>query len=168
MGHINMMDDVIIGNLPPDHLRSVVRALLSTGPEIQAVFRDSVRQRLLDFPPGFPEPSELFPFPDMVSPACAEYLAVVRCTFSAKLIIEAFPSLCHAVEAIPLAKASWVPGSPLDQTLERVDGDVVQAMQAIKEAPPPSAELASSLDKLFTALSKCQKYCEAAGLRQDV
>ncbi|KAJ6781720.1 hypothetical protein PWT90_09401 [Aphanocladium album] len=165
MGHINMMDDVIIGNLPPEHLRSVVRSLLSTGPEIQTVFRDSVRQRLLDFPPGLPEPTELFPFPDMVSPVCAEYLAVVRCTFSAKLVLAAFPSLCHVIEAIPLAKASWVSGSPLDLTLERVDGDVVQAMQAIKEAPPSSDELEASLDNVFAALSECQKYCEATGLR---
>lgn len=74
-------------------------------------------------------------------------------------------SLCHVFKAIPLAKASWVAGSPLDQTLERIDGDVVQAMQAIKEAPPSSAELEASLDKVFTALSKCQKYCEAAGIR---
>lgn len=77
--------------MPPEHLRSVVRSLLSTGPEIQAVFRERVRQRLRDFPPGLPEPIELFPFPDMVSPACAEYLAVVRCTFSAKLAMEAIP-----------------------------------------------------------------------------
>ncbi|KAJ4152812.1 hypothetical protein LMH87_009332 [Akanthomyces muscarius] len=165
MGHINMMDDVIIGNLPPEHIRSVVRSLLSTGPEVQAVFRDSVRQRLRDFPPGLPPPNELFPFPDMVSPACADYLAVIRCTFSAKLVIEAVPSMCHVIEAVPRAKASWVSGSPLDQMLERVDGDVVQAMQAIKEVSPSAAELETSLDAMFAALAKCQSYCEAAGLR---
>lgn len=77
--------------VPPEHLRSVLRSLLSTGPEIQTVFRASVRQRLLDFPAGAPAPSALFPTPDVVAPACAEYLAVLRCTFSAKLFAAAIP-----------------------------------------------------------------------------
>ncbi|XWX00497.1 hypothetical protein V2A60_008517 [Cordyceps javanica] len=164
MGHINMMDDAIIGNLPPQHLRSVVRSLLSTGPEIQAIFRESVRQRLRDFPPGSPEPRELLPSADVVVPACADYLALIRCTFSAKLFAQAMPSMCHFIGAIPDAKARWAPGSPLDETLQRVDGDIVQAMQAIKEAPPSAADLDAALDSLFAVLSRCQQYCEAAGL----
>lgn len=160
-----MMDDVIIGNLPPEHLRSVLRSLLSTGPEIQTVFRASVRQRLLDFPAGAPAPSALFPTPDVVAPACAEYLAVLRCTFSAKLFAAAIPSLCHVVAAVADARASWTPGSALEQTLVRLDGDVVQAMQAIKEAPPSAAELDAAVDSILAAFSKCQIYCDAAGLQ---
>lgn len=74
-------------------------------------------------------------------------------------------SLCHVIEAIAGAKASWVSGSPLEQTLERLDGDVVQAMQAIKEVSPSATDPETSLDAIFAALSKCQSYCEAAGLR---
>ncbi len=38
-------------------------------------------------------------------------------------------------------------------------------MQAIKEAPPLDDELENSLDAISAALSNCQRYCEAAGLR---
>lgn len=72
-------------------------------------------------------------------------------------------SLCHAIAAIPAAKASWRPGSGLAQMLERLDGDVVQAMQALKEtSPAPTQELEAALDAVYAALSDCKQYCDDA------
>lgn len=74
--------------------------------------------------------------------------------------------LCHVITSIPQANASWIPGSPLDQMLERLDGDVVQAMQALKEVnSADEAQLETSIDDVFAAFAACQKYCEAGGLR---
>lgn len=76
------------------------------------------------------------------------------------------PSLCHVIAAIPQAKASWVSGSPLDQLLDRIDGDMVQAMQALKESSPAATpELEASIDTIFKAFAALKAYCDATDLR---
>lgn len=70
-------------------------------------------------------------------------------------------SLIHFVEAIRPAGARWEPGSELEAVLEKFGGDIVQAVQALKESKPePTAELESQLVKLCVSLNDCRSYCE--------
>ncbi|EEQ34582.1 aldo/keto reductase/Endoribonuclease L-PSP [Microsporum canis CBS 113480] len=83
------MDDVLISNLPPVYLRSVLRTLLSHNPANQKPFVEHIRSRLQESPPALTEATELFPSADTVSPACVEYIGLTRCLFSSKLAEEA-------------------------------------------------------------------------------
>lgn len=75
-------------------------------------------------------------------------------------------SLIHLVQAIPLASATWAPDSQLERILETSSADIVQAVQAIKEAPSHPADLKALLVKLLEALDQCNDYCLAHGLSQ--
>ncbi len=58
------------------------------------------------------------------------------------------------------ARAKWQPSDPLDQTLDVFAGDVVQALQALKETKPArSPALAAELQDVLTQLVACQAYC---------
>ncbi|KAH8203914.1 hypothetical protein TruAng_001856 [Truncatella angustata] len=60
-----------------------------------------------------------------------------------------------------LGGARWESDSDLEAVLEKFGGDVVQAVQALKESKPePTEALEDQLLKLWTALKDCQTYCE--------
>ncbi|KAI1476197.1 hypothetical protein F4774DRAFT_393867 [Daldinia eschscholtzii] len=90
-GHVNMMDDCLISNLPPATLRSALRLLISQGASTQQQFVEHIRARFYGNPPRFEDPGSLFPGDDVVSEACLAYLAQTRCIFSCKLPQESFP-----------------------------------------------------------------------------
>ncbi|KAI2633248.1 aldo/keto reductase [Hypomontagnella submonticulosa] len=162
-GHVNMMDDYLISNLPVTALRSALRLLISQGAVTQQPFVEHVRARFLEDPLHFEAPERLFASDDIVTEACFSYLAQTRCIFSCKLPRESLPYLEHFLKAIPLSKVRWTENSELAQVLAKFDGDVVQAVQALKEArPEPSPELRDSLDNLLASLRSCREYCEGA------
>ncbi|KAI1387990.1 aldo/keto reductase [Hypoxylon trugodes] len=162
-GHVNMMDDCLILNLPPATLRSALRLLVSQGSVTQQPFVKHVRAKFFENPPSFTTPEELFPGHDIVAPACLEYLAQTRCIFSCKLAKESLPYLEHFIQAIPQANARWTENSKLTAVLAKFDGDVIQAVQALKESrPEPSPKLLSSLNSLLGIFKVCEWYCESA------
>lgn len=70
-------------------------------------------------------------------------------------------SLDHFISSISHARASWTVGSDLHKALEAFAGDMVQAIQALKESNPPKDEtLESQLVKLHSSLQECRQYCE--------
>lgn len=70
-------------------------------------------------------------------------------------------SLTHFINAIRLAKAQWQRGSGLEAALEGFGGDIVQAVQALKESrPEPTESLEEQLFMLWTALKECRDYCK--------
>jgi hypothetical protein len=83
-GHVNMMDDVLILNLPPEILRSSLRSLIAQGNQNRSLFITDVRENLRNSHSWFPQASILFPEPDCASTKCLEYLRIVRCIFSSK------------------------------------------------------------------------------------
>ncbi|KAI0146472.1 hypothetical protein BJ166DRAFT_65327 [Pestalotiopsis sp. NC0098] len=87
-GHVNMMDDVLISNLPPELLRSALRVLLSQGSTTQKPFVQHIRERFADAPPELVAPETLFPTINQASPECKRYMAMTRCVFSCKLAEE--------------------------------------------------------------------------------
>ncbi|KAI1167094.1 putative aryl-alcohol dehydrogenase [Nemania serpens] len=162
VGHVNMMDDVLISNLPPEYLRSALRILIAQGSTTQQPFVQHIRERLLDSNPEFIPSKVLFPVDDELTPSCTRYLAITRCIFSSKMAQTSLPYLDHFVSSISHAHATWTVGSDLHKALEAFAGDIVQAIQALKESNPPKDEiLESQLIKLHSSLQECRQYCEA-------
>ncbi|KAI8629593.1 putative aryl-alcohol dehydrogenase [Xylariaceae sp. FL1651] len=162
-GHVNMMDDVLISNLPPEYLRSALRTLIAQGSATQQPFVQHIRQRLLEKRPKFTASRLLFSQDDELTPDCVRYLALIRCMFSCKLAQESLPYLEYFPLALLDAGARWTSGSQLHEALQTFAGDVVQAMQALKESNPPKTEyLKTQLVALLSALRDCHEYCQTA------
>jgi hypothetical protein len=78
------------------------------------------------------------------------------------VLADGFCSLTYFVDAVYTANARWNEGSELFNALEGFGGDVVQAIQALKESQvEASNSLKDQLSKLELSLSLCQKYCQA-------
>ncbi|KAF5370548.1 hypothetical protein D9757_010136 [Collybiopsis confluens] len=161
-GHVNMMDDVLISQLPPNILKSSLRVLLSQHTTAQKLFVEHVRGQLSASPPKYSSPSELFG----ETPCYAEFLASVRCLFSSRMASESLPYLSHFVASIPLARARWQLNEKLEVALEQACGDIVQAIQALKESRPDATrELQERLLDLRTAIDECESYSASNNLQ---
>lgn len=69
-------------------------------------------------------------------------------------------SLTHFVSAILAAKATWTLGDDLDKVFDKFSGDIVQAVQALKESKPSTTpELLALLQALLTSFNDCATYC---------
>ncbi|KAK7040302.1 hypothetical protein VNI00_009770 [Paramarasmius palmivorus] len=157
VGHVNMMDDVLISQLPASILRSSLRAMISQGLAAQATFVEHVRRRLKESPPPYIPADELF---SGESPRHAEYLVLTRCLFSSKLASESLPYFTHFLRSVPQANANWNPDDPLEHSLQTACGDMVQAVQALKESRPVlTDEHREDLIQLYSALDECETYC---------
>ncbi|KAI1419627.1 putative aryl-alcohol dehydrogenase [Xylaria sp. FL1777] len=162
VGHVNMMDDVLISNLPPEYLRSALRTLIAEGSATQQPFVRHIRQRLVDPKPDFVPAGVLFPGADELTEECTRYLALTRCLFSSKMAQLSLAYLDHFVCSLHDARARWTVNSKLHQALEVFAGDIVQAVQALKEVDPPKHDdLEQQLVKLHLSLQECRHYCEA-------
>ncbi|GAW21159.1 hypothetical protein ANO14919_106760 [Xylariales sp. No.14919] len=161
VGHVNMMDDVLISNLPPEYLRSALRVLIAQGSATQQPFVQHIRERLQDTKPEFVPFTVLFPAADELTEEATRYLALTRCLFSSKLVQLSLPYLSHFVEALRGAHASWTVGSKLHQALVGFAGDIVQAIQALKEVGlTEDDKLEYQLVMLHAKLKECRYYCE--------
>lgn len=80
---------------------------------------------------------------------------------SAKLIFQY--SLAHFVNCLREARARWAPGDDLDRVLDQVSGDIVQAIQALKESrPEATSALFDELQGLLTSFEAISSYCSSA------
>ncbi|KAL7799924.1 aldo/keto reductase [Trichoderma ceciliae] len=165
VGHVNLMDDVLISNLPPEVLRSSLRSLLSHSSANRQLFVQHVQSQHIESGIRFTEPLLLFPDADIVSEACVDYISKTRCLFSANMAWNSIAYLSHFIKAIVIARASWSPSSPLSQVFDHFSGDVVQATQALKESRSQrSIVLRVVLKDLLAAFADCLKYCSAMKL----
>lgn len=74
--------------------------------------------------------------------------------------------MTHFVNAIIAAKATWTVGDVLDKVFDKFSGDIVQAVQALKESKPTTTpELLDLLQALLTSFNDCAKYCADASLK---
>lgn len=75
-------------------------------------------------------------------------------------------SLTHFVNAILAAKATWALGDELDKIFDKFSGDIVQAVQALKESKPATTpELLDLLQALLTSFNGCATYCADSALK---
>ncbi|KAF5362604.1 hypothetical protein D9758_009583 [Tetrapyrgos nigripes] len=172
-GHVNTMDDVLISQLPPQLLKSSLRLLVSQSLEAQRTFVSHVRTRLLTNPPELLPADQLFPSSPLKEPEYPQFISDIRCWFSSKLAKESLPLLTHLLNAIPMAGARWVTDDgdhttsahALGAALASVCGDLVQAIQALKESlnasgtSSPDDETKDLLLELLDSLARCQSYC---------
>ncbi|KAJ4475535.1 aldo-keto reductase [Lentinula aciculospora] len=156
------MDDVLISQLPPEILKSSLRALVSQNATSQKVFVEHVRILLRASLPVYPSPSELFGS----KPCYAQFLASIRCLFTSKMAIESLPYFIHFLSCIPLAHAHWQLNDKLELALEQACGDIVQAIQALKESRSmPTAELRERLLSLSKSIDECEVYSMSNSLQ---
>ncbi|KAL0065099.1 hypothetical protein AAF712_007935 [Marasmius tenuissimus] len=80
-------------------------------------------------------------------------------------------ALTHFVAGIVKAEARWQPNDELEQCLNKACGDIVQAIQAVKESLLNAVSevtkqelLRTNLTNLSNALRKCEEYCASVGL----
>lgn len=63
--------------------------------------------------------------------------------------------------AIPQAKPTWIPGDELESVFDEYGGDVVQAIQALKESNPEKTILLRALlQELLSRFGDCRAYCQ--------
>lgn len=87
--HIDSQSEFVI--VPPDYLRSTLRALLRLGPQVQQPFKEHVQQLLLNAKSAYRGKEVLFPGNDIVSRECQEYMSMTRCLFASKLAEQSIP-----------------------------------------------------------------------------
>ncbi|KAL1861692.1 hypothetical protein Daus18300_008660 [Diaporthe australafricana] len=146
---------------PAGHV-SALRTLVSQGATTQRPFVEHIRGRLLESPPAFTDAGVLFPpgSDGLASRECLRYVASTRCIFSSKLAEAAMPYLAHFVKCLCEAGARWAHGDELDKVLDQVSGDVVQAVQALKESKPETTPtLLGELQGLLASFEDVSTYC---------
>ncbi|KAF8907745.1 aldo-keto reductase [Mucidula mucida] len=150
------MSGLKTSQVPTPLLRSALRALVSQGANAQKTFVEHVRSRLRESAPEFTPAVDLF----RDQKTSTAFLASTRCLFSSKMVQDSLPYLTHFVKSIPEASVSWSTNDPTELTLDKACGDIVQAVQALKELRPrPTCELETLLLQLRGALTGCQAYC---------
>ncbi|WWD16945.1 hypothetical protein CI109_101377 [Kwoniella shandongensis] len=165
-GHVSMMNDVLISQMPTSMLRSAMRSIISKDPTARQLLLQHVRERLTESPPRLPSASDLFPSDDGDLTVLETFLSTVRCYFSSHLVVECLPSLIHLVESVKAGSASWTPQSDLERTLETSASDIIQAIQALKESKSRPEGLEGSLLELLQSLDGCNRYCVEHNLSQ--
>ncbi|KAH8822710.1 aldo-keto reductase [Flagelloscypha sp. PMI_526] len=157
------MDDFLIQQLPAPLLRSALRALIAQGTSAQRTFVEHVRNALRQPKKEFPPADRLLgpsadKFPD-------EFWSEARCLFSSKMVEESLPYLSHLTKSIPRSRAVWNPASSFERKLDHACGDIVQAVQALKEsAPQPTEQLQELLLDLQSSIEECRAYCLRSGM----
>lgn len=79
--------------------------------------------------------------------------------------------MTHFVASIAEAQARWASGDLLDQIFDKFSGDIVQAVQALKESKPATAAnpeedtLLNLLKALLAAFNRCAIYCSSSSLK---
>jgi hypothetical protein len=127
--HVNLMIDTVIANAPPDALRSILRALLASNPQITHALEEEARKYLIRM-------SKLNVYPDSLTylekgkPAkeLDLFLGHVRSMLGCGLGFESLRLL-----GILVKRASELesPDSAFQDRLAEIDGDIVQAATAI-------------------------------------
>ncbi|KAF4985883.1 hypothetical protein FGRMN_11066 [Fusarium graminum] len=160
--HVNMMTDTVIANLPPDGLRVIIRSLLTCHPEITNSFEHETRQYLGQIKAKPSETSIDAPSVDELK----QTQQIIRCMLGSGLPFEAIPILSvTTVRGAELAlEVHENHRSELEVLLATLDGDLVQAMTAVKKtlfvnlgARALSDEESSTIVKLLASLKDCQK-----------
>lgn len=129
--HVNMMTDTVIANLPAEGLRVIVRSLLTAHPEITTTFEHETRQY-------FGQVGEKLSKAQADAPdinGLKQTQKTIRCMLGSGLPFESIQLLSKAViSGAQLALNSFQDDKgALGMFLASLDGDIVQAMTAVKK-----------------------------------
>ncbi|KAK4688782.1 hypothetical protein P7C73_g1318, partial [Tremellales sp. Uapishka_1] len=162
-GHVSMMNDVLIAQMPASLLRATMRFIVSQDPTARQLLSQHVRTRLVESAPAFPDAQDLFPSSGDVRTLEA-YLSIMRYVILDPTTDSDLISLIHLVQAIIDAQASWTTDSTLEKIIHTSSADIVQAIQAVKESGSRPDKLESSLLSLLRNLDNCNRYCTSKSL----
>lgn len=133
-GHVNMMADTVIANLPLEGLRVVLRGMLANQPDCTATFEDQARQLMRATP--LPNDQSIKTTQD-ASSFLEQVSKRVCCMIGCGLCYEALPVLQNTIEAISrlpsLIEESAIEQKSLSDQVIRLDGMIVQTITAIQK-----------------------------------
>ncbi|KAL4951258.1 NADP-dependent oxidoreductase domain-containing protein [Aspergillus filifer] len=177
--HVNMMTDTIIGNLPLDGLRAVMRGILTREPSCTAIFEEQTRAYLSDTASRF-ENLTLFAQPDdgsiQTTASFEDLRRRICCLVGCGLCYQAMPLLGEIVGQVARltlesAEINLTRKKELIERIAAVDGDIVQALTAVQKtllSPSGTRELtdeeAQPLQDLLQSLQACQSTWVSTGL----
>ncbi|KAF5011332.1 hypothetical protein FDECE_2550 [Fusarium decemcellulare] len=166
--HVNMMTDTIIANLPADGLRVVFRSLLASWPEVTATFERETRNFL-----GQAATKSVAAKVDVMDiEGLKDAQRIIRCMLGSGMVFESLTLLgkVSARGAALALKSRVADTDDLDAFLASVDGDVVQAMTAVKKAlfvDSGARDMSSNeqvlVERLLQALIHCQDVLRGTG-----
>lgn len=91
---------------------------------------------------------------------------LLHSTLGCSLFVENNPSFIHFLASIPVARVRWRSNDELELALGQACGDIVQAIQALKESrSSPTQELQERLLNLRTVLDECESYSVSNNLQ---
>lgn len=172
-GHVNMMTDAIIANLPLDGVRSVMRGVLAAHPSLTPVFEELTRNYLYETASRFENSEITAQQADKsisATPAFADLRQRICCMVGCGLCYQALPLLRDIVNQIASLDPSDSLSSALTAQIAAVDGDIIQTLTAIQKTlfvPAGTRDLSESeaqpLQELLQSLLSCQKSWESNG-----
>jgi hypothetical protein len=156
--HVNMMTDTIITNMPLDGLRTIVRAMLASQPQITATFEQESRRYMQHAADTFSHSTAENTLYDT-----KKRQQTIRCMIGCGMCYESLRLLCQLVlQAVALLKvgsSSVGTTKNIHDTLAAIDGDMVQVATAVEKLMLSSApgvedslEMASKLHQALRDL----------------
>jgi hypothetical protein len=167
--HVNMMTDSVIANLPPDGLRVIIRSLLASHPNITASFEDATRQYLAQTQTRSSKSQSA----TLDLEGLEKTQKIARCMLGSGQAFQGVSILDKlVVDGIQLALESPEDeGEKLRVFLASLDGDLVQAMTAVKKslsvssgARALSSQERTIIQTLFQSLTQCQETLRDTGI----
>jgi len=169
-GHINMMDDTVIANLPDAGLRAVLRGLLGTDSSfVMTKNFQALAKRYLDAsrPDTIPP---LFDYKLEPAPAFDSTQRRYRCLMGCGRGFESVELLTAVVQQIGEVQAKSATGQDLTDVLSAIDGDIVQVVTAVQKELTTSSGLRQkseietvALKQLRNALLACKEQVKLNG-----
>lgn len=164
--HVNMMTDTIITNMPLDGLRTIMRAILASQPQITATFEQESRRYMRHAADAYSNCATESSLEDT-----KKRQQTIRCMIGCGMCHESLRLLCELVlQAVALLKSELSVGSKneIHGLLAAIDGDMVQVATAVEKSMLSSAPgIADSLEmasKLHRTLCDLQAPTKDLGI----
>jgi hypothetical protein len=136
--HVNLMTDTIIANLPPEGLRAVMRAILTTNPSFTSVFEQHTRQYLQKT--GTAPAGALFTHDDTAGwQPTASFVQTqqrIRALMGCGMCFQSLSLLQKVIDQstdLLFDQPSSSQREQLQLLVTSVDGDIVQALTAVQK-----------------------------------
>lgn len=164
-GHVNMMADTNIANLPIEGLRAVMRGILANRPDCTPVFEEQTRHYLGETASQFLNVTVIDQASDgsfQTTSAFHQLRKRICCMVGCGMCYQAIPLLQEIVEQVSTIKLGPGQSAIVDQ-IAGVDGDIIQAITAVQKTlfvESGSRDLSDTerapLEALLTSLTACK------------
>jgi hypothetical protein len=134
-GHVNMMADTNIANLPIEGLRAVMRGILANRPDCTPIFEEQTRNYLEETASKFSDVVVVEQTVDGTSqttPSFQQLRKRICCMVGCGLCYQAIPLLRSIVEQVSQIKLNSDQSAIVNE-IAGVDGDIIQAITAVQK-----------------------------------